>query len=213
MYDFKSQCGLQAVKGYVNANPPKSRIYGFVLYTKKHPFVVQALRNPDIWNALDESSGSNWPIFAVRPLDHGTSHSSGGGSPFAMSFLVETWDEPTRNIPVLNDFGLEDSKSLPLFMAFMWDENDELHQIAVPFNGYDENTVFHSLEEIVNVVSKAQDDVPDEERNTIAVFNNVKKALTALKIKHFIIERGKIPLRIAEFLGTVGTLGSMFGFL
>lgn len=209
MYDFKTQCGLQAVKGYIDANPPKSRIYGFILYSKKHPFVLQALRDTDIWNALNEISGSNWPIFAVRPLEPGISRTS-GSSPYGMSFLVETWEEPTNNYPVLIDFGLQDSKSLPLFVAFMWDDNDELHQIAIPINAYDKESVFHSLEEIVGIISKVETAVPEGEKNTVSVFNNVKKALTALKIKHFIIERGKIPMRIAEFLGTLGTI---VGFL
>lgn len=45
----------------------KSRIYGFILYTSSHPFVVKTLQDPAFWNALDEMSGPNWPIFSVKP--------------------------------------------------------------------------------------------------------------------------------------------------
>lgn len=44
----------------------KSRIYGFILYTSSHPFVVKTLQDPAFWNALDEMSG---PIDKYSPLN------------------------------------------------------------------------------------------------------------------------------------------------
>jgi len=117
-------------------------------------------------------------------------------------YMVPTWDEPHKNMPVINDFGLKDTEKLPLFVAFMWDDNDELNQVAIPITGNDVDTVFHSIEEIVKVITKAEASVLPQYKRTVNVFRNIVAELVALQFRHTVIRRGKITFRISEFLRT-----------
>jgi hypothetical protein len=117
-----------------------------------------------------------------------------------MGFMVETWNEPEANKPILKDFGLSNSKELPVFVAFMWDDNDELNQISIPIIGNNADEVYHSLEEIVKAIARAESAVLPQYKRTVNVFRNIVTEIEALKFKHTIIGRGKTMKRILEFL-------------
>ena len=191
---------MKTIKELVKGDKTLSRIYGFILYTDQDPYVAKVLRDEDFWNALDGISGANWPIFAVRPLCKGKySITSSGGSDI-ISYMVPTWVEPKVNMQVLRDFGLENTECLPLFVAFMWDDTDELNQVAIPIEGKDIDTVYNFIEEIVKVITKAEAEVLPQYKGTVNVFRNILTELDALKFKHTIKRRGKIVYRLSEFL-------------
>lgn len=199
MFDFQKDCGLSLIKDMVRSDESLSRIYGFILYTDCDPYVAKFLSDDFFWNALDAKSGPNWPIFAVRPLRKGKSIFK-GGSPGVMSMMIPTWDEPKQNIPVLRDFGLEDSEQLPIFVAFMWDDNDELHQISIPITGNNEDETYRSIEEIVTVITDVEKRINPNFKRTVNVFRNVAQELDSLQYRHKMISRGRIAKKIAEFL-------------
>jgi len=199
MFDFQKDSGLEIIKGLIKGDSNLSRIYGFILYTESNPYVAKVLQDDVFWKALDIISGSNWPIFAARPLQQGQMEVKGSGAGYT-GFMVQTWKEPNKNIPVLKDFGLDNSQDLPLFVVFMWDDDDNLNEVAIPIRGNNKDSVYHSLEDIVKVISSVEEAILPENKGTINVFRNVKSELEALNIKHKIISRGKILLRIAEFL-------------
>ena len=202
MYEFQRNCGLERVRDLVKGDNNLSRIYGFILYTEQDPYVAKVLRDEDFWNALDSISGANWPIFAVRPLCKGGYKIPSSYPSNSIGFMVPTWYEPRRNMPVLHDFGLNDTENLPLFVVFIWDDNDELNQVAIPIMGRDVDAVYHSLEEIVKVITKAEAAVEPQYKRTVNVFRNVVTEIEALKFKHIVIQRGKIAYRISEFLSS-----------
>lgn len=197
MFDFQRDCGLKVIKGLVSGEN-LSRIYGFILYTEQNPYVVKVLQDNAFWNALDSISGCNWPIFAVRPLQPGQNVIKGGR--YGLGMLVSVWDEPTENIPVLLDFGLKDSEELPLFVVFMWDDQDELNEVAIPIRGTDVDSTYRSLEEIVKVISVTEKNILPQYKQTVSVFRNVKAALEALDFKYKAVQRGKILKKIADLL-------------
>lgn len=199
MLDFQRNCGLKLVKDLVEGDRNLSRIYGFILYTEQDPYVVKVLRDDDLWNALDSISGANWPIFAVRPLSKGSYEKPFYGS-ICQGYMLPTWNEPSENIPVLHDFGLENTEKLPLFVAFMWDDNDDLNQVAIPIIGRSVDDVFHSIEEIVKVITMAEAAVEPKYKRTVNVFRNIVTELDALEFRHMVMQRGKITSRIFEFL-------------
>ena len=199
MFDFQKDSGLEVVRELVEGDSNLSRIYGFILYTDSNPYLIKVLRDNDFWNALDSISGSNWPIFSARPLQQGQMEVKGADTGYT-GFMVQTWKEPSKNIPILKDFGLEDSQDLPLFVVFMWDDDDNLNEVAISIQGNDIDSVYHSLEEIVKAIAKVEDAVLPEYKGTVNVFRNVKSELESLRLKHKIIKRGKILKRIADFL-------------
>lgn len=200
MFDFQKDNGLEIIKGLVEGDKNLSRIYGFILYTDCNPYVAKVLRDNDFWKALDSISGNNWPIFAARPLQQGQMEIKGSGAGYT-GFMVQTWKEPNNNVSILKDFGLEDSQDLPVFVVFMWDDDDNLNEITIPIRGKDADTIYHSLEEIVKTISRVEEAILPEYKGTVNVFRNVKSELEALDLKHKIIARGQIVHRLAEFLG------------
>lgn len=198
MFEFQRECGLSVIKELVKDDKNLSRIYGFILYTDKDPYVVKVLRDRDFWNALNDISGSNWPIFAARPLQKGDYRHLGGTG--GASYMVQTWEEPKDNLPIINDFGLQDSRELPLFIVFMWDDEDRLHEISINIKGNSIDSVYSSLKEIVTAIAEVENAVIPEYKRTVNVFRNVKSELEFLKLKHKVIEKGKALEKILSFL-------------
>lgn len=202
MFNFQKNCGLELVKDLVEGDTNLSRIYGFILYTEQDPYVAKVLRDDDFWKAFDSISGANWPIFATRPLAEGSYKFPSSNDLNSIGFMVRTWDEPCENIPILHDFGLKNTEKLPLFVAFMWDDNDELNQVAIPIIGRTVDDVYHSIEEIVKAISKAEAAVEPQYKRTVNVFRNIVTELEALKFRHMVMQRGRIAYRIFEFLNS-----------
>jgi len=198
MFEFQRECSLRVIKELVEGDKNLSRIYGFILYTDKDPYVAKVLRDDDFWNALNDISGSNWPIFAARPLQKGGYRHLGGTG--GIGYMVQTWEEPKDNLPIINDFGLQDSRELPLFIVFMWDDEDRLHEITIKIEGNDIDSVYSSLKEIVTAIAEVENAVLPEYKGTVNVFRNVKTELEALKVKHKVIEKVQAVEKILSFL-------------
>lgn len=199
MFDFQKDCGLQVIKELVKGDTNISRIYGFILYSEKDPYVAKVLRDEDFWKSLDAISGANWPIFAARPLQKGF-FTTKGFTPNGIGMLIQTWDEPIVNNTVLDYFGLQDSRDLPLFVAFMWDDNDNLNQVSIHINGNSVDSAYSSLKEIVTVISNVEAAILPEYKGTVNVFRNVKTAIEALDWRMKAANRGKVVAKIADFL-------------
>ena len=200
MLDFQKDCGLKLIRDLVKSDETLSRIYGFILYTEKDPYVAKVLQDDSFWNALDAISGTTWPIFAARPLKEGHSELRGGGIPGTMSMMVSVWEEPKSNYPILEYFDLDSSEKMPVFIAFIWDDNDELNQVAVPIRGNTMDDVYASLREIVKVISKVENDIKSENKQSVQVFRNVKMELEALNWKYNAKQKVKFVIKILDFL-------------
>lgn len=199
MFDFQKDCGLQVIKELVKGDTNISRIYGFILYSEKDPYVAKVLRDEDFWKSLDAISGANWPIFAARPLQKGF-FTTKGFTPNGIGMLIQTWDEPIVNNTVLDYFGLQDSRDFPLFVAFMWDDNDNLNQVSIHINGNSVDSAYSSLKDIVTVISNVEAAILPEYKGTVNVFRNVKTAIEALDWRMKAANRGKVVAKIADFL-------------
>lgn len=199
MFAFQKDCGLQVVKDLVKGDKNLSRIYGFILYTEQDPYVAKVLRDDDFWVSFDSISGSNWPIFAVRPLMKGKTVAKGGNGK-GTGFMVQSWEEPKSNLSVLKDFGLKNSSELPLFVAFMWDDTDQLNSISIPISGNDIDTVYQSIEGIVKTIASVENAIHPQYKGTVNVYRNVVTAFSGLRFKYKLKSWGKIGQRIAKFL-------------
>lgn len=200
MLDFPKDCDLKIIKDLVEGDTSLSRIFGFILYTDKDPYVAKVLEDEYFWKALDAISGSNWPIFAARPLKKGFREYRGGGAPDSFSMMVSVWNEPKTNYQVLKYFDLDNSEDLPLFVAFIWDDQDDLKQIAIPIRGTTVDTVYASLKEIVELISKVENDITPDNKQSVQVFNNVKVQLESLKWKYNAKQRVKAAFKILDYV-------------
>lgn len=199
MVSIQKDCGLSVVKSLVEDDPNLSRIYGFILYTEQDPYVAKVLRDDDFWKSLDSISGANWPIFAARPLKKGQMVVKGGGKG-SIGFMVQTWYEPIANKQVLEDFGIDDTQDMPIFVAFMWDDSDSLNAVMIPIRGNAVDTTYNSIREIVKTIADAEMAILPEFKGTVNVFREVRAELDGLKFKYKVKAFGKITQRIKELL-------------
>ena len=99
MIALNEEFGIEKLRGV--CDNATSRIYGFIMYTRKHSYIVKVLRDNDFWNELDEISGANWPIFSIKPLDDGH-YARPMGSEEMCQRMVPIWKEPNSNRKFLN---------------------------------------------------------------------------------------------------------------
>ena len=198
MFELQKECGLEVIKGLVKGDKNVSRIFGFILYTDKDPYVAKVLRDDDFWKSLDSISGDNWPIFAVRPMGKGYYQYSGGGKN-SIGFMVQTWVEPKDNLTILHDFGIKGTNELPLFVAFMWDYNDNLHEVTIPIEGKNTDEVYESLREIVDAITRVEAAIRPEYKQSENVFRNVESELKAIKAKRGFVKGTDIAKKFYDF--------------
>lgn len=88
-------------------------------------------------------------------------------------FMVQTWDEPIANKQVLEDFEIDDTQEMPIFVAFMWDGSDNLNAVMMPIRGNDVDMTYYSIREIVKVISDTEDAMLPKYKGTVNVFREV----------------------------------------
>lgn len=171
MIDIREKFGIVDIKK--TCNESTSKIYGFIMYTRAHSYVAKVLRDEDFWGELDEISGKNWPIFAIRPLfqGHYTYPQSSGRF---ISFMQSIWNEPNANKEFLDFFSLDDSKDLPCFIAFKFNDDDTIEQVIYRLSNESQEEAFNSMREIISLVTKTESKILPEYKNTDAVYENVK---------------------------------------
>jgi hypothetical protein len=179
MFPLDKEFGLTELKRRCDDSP--ARIFGFIMYTRCHSYIAKTLRDIDFWNELDEISGSNWPIFAVRPLAQGYYEPPIQSNPGEFGMMVKTWNEPNENRKYLDVFSLNESKDLPCFVAFIW-KGDELEQITCKLSNRNLEEAFDSIREVVSVISETERQILPRYKRSLSVFRNVRKDIKA----HFI---------------------------
>ncbi len=192
MVTLQKDCDLKLIKDLVD-DENLSRIYGFILYTDADGIIANALTREAYWKSLNSISGPRWPIFTVRQLEKGHETYSGGGNGY-FSMMVHKWYEPPTNMNVLNDFEIGSTEDLPCFVAFMWDDNDQLHSVRVKIEGRTEPEVYNNIKEIVLAINRAESAVEPQYKRNIELFRNVESELKGLKFRY----KAKIVYKTAQ---------------
>jgi len=196
MIPLKEEFGVEALRQKCEMS--KSRIYGFILYSDRDPYVKKALRDDDFWDALDRRSGPNWPIFSARPKKEG-SYYTPEASPGTIQYLTRIWREPDDNQEFLELFGINSSRILPCFVAFMWDDNDELNRFIVKIESGSQDEVYKSLQGIIDTITDTESHILEEYKGSVNVFREV---VNNLKDRKFQVVRKEIfnPVSIMRFI-------------
>lgn len=200
MIDFRKDFGIEDIRN----RPDKqySNIYGFIMYTSAHPYIIKVLRDNDFWNALDEISGENWPIFAIRPLAQGT-YGLPDFPPGYIGFMKSEWKEPNENKKYLDFFSLGDSENLPCFIAFKFNDDETIDQVVYKLSNDSEQAAYASLKTIISLITKTESLILPEYKQTDAVFRNVKMDIESYVLRKGVVKGvGKI-FRIKEGIASL----------
>ena len=200
MIELKNEMGITQIREI--CEQATSRIFGFIMYTRRHSYITKVLRDSDFWGELDEISGANWPIFSIRPLSEGRYVLPQSNGNF-MQMMVPIWKEPNENRLFLNVFSLEESKDLPCFIAFIWKDNDEIEQIVWNLSNDSEEDAFNSIREVVKIISETEELILPEYKMTENVFKNVKKNIESRKVKHRLIKNTKSIHTLIELFASL----------
>lgn len=200
--DLKKEFSVELLRD--KCNESNSRIYGFILYTKSHPYVVKTMKDQEFWKALDKISGPNWPIFSVKPKNRKATTFRHHDSINKLEMMVPTNISPCDNMELLSFFGITDMNMLPCFMAFIWDDDGKLRTIACKIASKPETAVYDSLEEIVKIITKVEAKIPEEDKTTELLFQKVEKALKMRNFKYVILDAIQTIKDIKDFIGLFG---------
>lgn len=153
-------------------------VFGVILYTEEHPYVIKALRDQDFWNALDKKSGRRWVIFSVKPEQGNTVMRLPEALPGLMQMIVPIpeWREPTENYKLLSVLGIESTEELPMLMVFA-EAQGELLRCAFKIAGESKDAAYAVLQKSINVAARSIKDVaPENIKKTFEIFNLVDAA-------------------------------------
>lgn len=188
------------VKNLKRKNDYRSRIYGLILYTRRNPFVVKALKDDDFWLALNDESGPNWPIFAISPSGDNANYFSRSSDTRLMEMMVNISNDPDENNQFIDFFNLNGKEDLPCIIFFIWDDNEKLQMIKCPIIGNSSSQVYRCISKYVNCVANAESNILDEYKQSENLFREVKKDLEALNIKYRIIRGSNIISNFLDFI-------------
>ena len=125
-------------------------LFGILLFTDAHAYMIKTLKDPDYWRALDKISGDNLLIFASvlfpQTMVYPTS------APGILARMRPIWVEPQNNLELLGWFDIKSRKELPLFVLFGFDSEELLFQ-KHRIDETSEKTVFFSLQQVLEPVS------------------------------------------------------------
>lgn len=200
MEPLKLNADIEDIRGICNVS--NTRISGFIMYTRRHSYVVNALSDKNKWNELDEISGANWPIFSVRPHDNFSiprSAYNDGDSSIAY-MMVMTTDEPNDNRGLLEVFSLNEKDDLPCFVIFIWRDNNELERLVWKLNNDSVDEVFKSIREVVELVSETEGYIDPEYKRSENVYRNVKQNVEARLFRKSIVRKGVLLSKIRDFI-------------
>ena len=151
-------------------------LFGMVLFTERHPFVVKCLKDPDYFSALGSLSGDQMAIFATG-LPPG-SYKSPEMRPGTIGMMCMVWHEPRANLEILGWFGLKDSQELPLFVVFSIEEGDLLSECHAIKNNSAED-VFKSLEAVLKLVNISVDRLG---KDSPKLFADIRKRMRRVRL-------------------------------
>lgn len=203
MVPLKLKADIDDIHGICNVS--NTRIFGFIMYTRRHSYVVNALSDTNKWNELDEISGANWPIFSVRPRDNysprrPTYYDRG---PFYTNMMVMTTDEPNDNRDLFEIFSLNEKEDLPCFVIFIWRDDDELERLVWKLNNDSVDEVFKSIREVVEIISETEEAIKPEYKKSENVYRNVKQNVEARLFRKSLVRKGELLYKIRDFISTL----------
>ena len=153
--------------------------FGLILYTDEHANIIKVLRDDDFWRSFHEISGPEWGIFSIKPKKGYFGYPELGQG--QIGFMIPIWREPCENTMLLNEFNLESTKDLPLFVIFTHLGN-EILQVQIKIDDSSIDKTYASIKEMIKVVSSAiKNIILENYKNPEGVFSALQLAINNYK--------------------------------
>ena len=189
---------IKEVTEQIRNNYDKYTLFSTLLFTEEHPFIVKALKDPDIYDALDRMTGDHLLLFTSMLFKGRYRYPS--ISPGVLADIHPIWVEPNENRNLLPLFDIKDSRNLPLLVLFACGENNpDLYWVTHHIKDNSENDVYNSIRQALEPIVHDVSENLDEPREKI--FQRAKWRMKKLHAKEKL--RGLLGI-IGFFRGVAG---------
>lgn len=151
-------------------------IFGLILYSDSDANIKKVINDKDYWQSFNNISGIRWGIFAIK-LKIGTYEIPDSDDKY-MHFITTVWVEPETNKRILKEFGIENSKDLPLFVIYTYDENQDIIWLNLKLNDTSVETAYNSIKESISLMTESINKIHSESlNNTFEIFQILRTKL------------------------------------
>ena len=171
-------------------NPNVLHVFGLILFTDEHPYVVKVLRDEDYWKEFDKMSGDSLAIFSAKPRRG--AYDMPAPRPADLHYMVQIWQEPVENEELLSTFHLRSTEYLPKFVVFAQMPDDSILQCSLPLTNENEQAAYRRLRDIIRLVSGAARGIAEQYKSdTENVYNAFVLQIAEFKCRERIIRACK----------------------
>lgn len=191
MYEMNNVKNKYKIIELATENNDTDKIFCLILYTNKNPHVVKCLRDDDYWEALNESSGKVFNIYAVRPKEGNYTIPRRNSNNNSIAYcMIAIWTEPSDNKELLSELALSDTKDLPV-LYFLNKDFGEAY--TVPIEGSNKEEVYNDIEDIITKVCEL------EQRGKFT-FEKLKNTFLKRKVLKFAKENSSVIKIASKYL-------------
>jgi hypothetical protein len=180
----------------------KFPLFGLILFTKAHPHIVKVLKDQEYYAALNEVSGDLIMIFATTLFQGGLVTPQPPRHPdpsVHVSYCLEPiWADPIENKEVMSWFNIKDSRELPIFVLFAFENSILCYKKYSLKNGTTQEA-FNSLNEVISTIAfELEEKINDR---TVSLFGKAKWEVSKLQFKRQLRDVAGV---ISQFRGITG---------
>jgi hypothetical protein len=141
---------------------------------------VVGLLDKIYWSALNDISGPLWAIIAVKPSEGRYEYPK--FPPGTLGYMVPIWKEPRENKELIEEFELESTEELPLFICFSHDSDGNILKNSLSIDDSTVDNAYNSLKNHISLITKAVTGIAAENRsNPLGVYSAVSLAVDSFK--------------------------------
>ena len=181
-----------------------ANLFGIIAYTDANPNIKKVLRDSDYWNSFNHLS-TGWIIYAIRPEygQHITYFTDENGYKRGRSSFEFNYD-------FLQDFGISQEESFPLFIIAALVEGNSIQTIRVPIDDSSIEAANENIQHIIKTATQVISEVEPQYRSSTHVMREVEAQMSALKARASFSKASRAFKRFFQNAITALTIASAF---
>ena len=181
-----------------------ANLFGIIAYTDANPNIKKVLRDSDYWDSFNHLS-AGWIIYAIRPEygQHVTYFTDENGYKRERSSFEFNYD-------FLQDFGISQEESFPIFIIAALVEDDRIQAIRIPIDDSSIETANESIRHIIETATQVISGVEPKYRSSTHVLREVEAQMNALKASASFSKASRAFKRFFQTVTTAITVASNY---
>ncbi len=179
-----------------------ANLFGIIAYTDANPNIKKVLRDSDYWDSFNRLS-TGWIIYAIRP-EYGQ---------HVTYFTDESGYKKERksfefNYDFLQDFGIGQEESFPIFIIAALVEDERIQAIRIPIDDSSVDNAYNSIKSVIITATKVISYIEPRYKSSTHVLREVEKELSSIKAKASFHKASKAFKQFFQTVVTAITIAS-----